>query len=199
MSLFPLTYRLCNPIIELPPPGSALRRRFVPESECKSTTDKPNSQTFPWLFSNFFIPPTHKTPASRPHAPGKQKHKRTQKNYGKNTKKTHPGRQTTKNNTEENTKRHLWKKGCSFQTYETLLFAPRATRRGNKILILFYIYFGFGTLVFGYRKTPLAENKKYVPCILKYVRPISKYVRHIFRGFQSRWKSELYKCPFLSL
>ena len=57
---------------------------------------------------------------------------------------------------------------------------------GNITLTLFCIPFGFGTLVFGYRKTPLAENKKYVPCILKYVRCISKYVRPFFRGQKPR-------------
>ena len=41
--------------------------------------------------------PTHRTPLEN-------KNINAQKNYGKNTKKTHPGRRTTKNNTEENTK-----------------------------------------------------------------------------------------------
>ena len=121
-------------------------------------------------------------------------HRTTLENKNINTHKKFTGK--TRKNTPrpaDNEKQHgrkhktpSLKKGCSFQTYETLLFAPRATRRGNKILILFYIYFGFGTLVFGYRKTPLAENKKYVPCILKYVRCISKYVRPIFRGIKPR-------------
>ena len=41
--------------------------------------------------------PTHRTPLEN-------KNINAQKNYGKNTKKTHPGRRKTKNYTEENTK-----------------------------------------------------------------------------------------------
>ena len=54
MSLFPLTYRLCNPIIELPPPGLRLAAAFRSRKRVQKynrQTKQPNfSMTFFKLF-----------------------------------------------------------------------------------------------------------------------------------------------------
>ena len=104
MSLFPLTYRLCNPIIELPPRAPPCGGVSFPKASAKVQPTNQTAKLFHDFFQTFLYHRHTKHLHHAPHTPGKQKHKRTQKNYGKNTKKTHPGRRTTKNNTEENTK-----------------------------------------------------------------------------------------------
>ena len=69
MSLFPLTYRLCNPIIELPPPGLRLAAAFRSRKRVQKynrQTKQPNfSMTFFKLFYTIDTQNTrlaHRTP-----------------------------------------------------------------------------------------------------------------------------------------
>ena len=98
MSLFPLTYRLCNPIIELPCGGVSF-----PKASAKVQPTNQTAKLFHDFFQTFLYHRHTKHLPRAPHNPGKQKHKHTQKIYRKNTKKhTQAGRQrkTTRKKTQ---------------------------------------------------------------------------------------------------
>ena len=124
--------------------------------------------------------PTHRTPLEN-------KNINTRKKITEKTRKKHTPAGGQRKTTRKKTQNAIFEKRDVLFKLTRLCFLHHGRQDGgNKILILFYIYFGFGTLVFGYRKTPPAENKKYVRENLKYVRCISKYVRPIFRGLKPR-------------
>ena len=90
MSLFPLTYRLCNPIIELPPRAPPCGGVSFPKASAKVQPPNQTAKLFHDFFQTFLYHRHTKHLHHVPHTPGIQKHKRTQKKITEKHEKNTP-------------------------------------------------------------------------------------------------------------